>query len=475
MTCFISFLSVLWTWTKTDLYNSSTFFFRPAFLFLSSVISLVFQYWILVWLLIWSNLVLCASATSPVQQPFPNIPFSTFSDTIQTIFGSNISLATVLAVSFTLFENPDLLNLHFRQQQRIYGDENKSQISGWIIALINALVDKLGNKRTETLFSETELAREPDQKAKVDLLAGKLDKLSGCLKLSTFDEKGNYKGKLLPLSHNKIEPAYVICPPSFACQTQDCSPRSLRQSTKVSDIPLVTLIKRQTVYQHVPVLTGKCPNCKTLYAADHERFEDTSTVENTFKRVYINSAKYLKMGQSIWVDRGFALAAVNAMYNFHASASAFAEYWNNTYGTKEISITRAHVWQAFVQQSVRTIAEESGIDAEFDDGLNIKEVTTQAFSLLGEDGIIRASEDHACNECTQKRKDTSDIVFNNPAAVVGVDATDEDIPALAEPPEDMEVDAPQVPSDDDMDTDDIPNIKMVVLDGIVMGPQVNYL
>jgi len=39
----------------------------------------------------------------------------------------------------------------------------------------------------------------------------------------------------------------------------------------------------------------------------------------------------------------------------------------------------------------------------------------------------------------------------------------------------MEVDAPQATSDDEMDTDDIPNIKMVVLDGIVMGPQVNDL
>ena len=67
------------------------------------------------------------------------------------------------------------------------------------------------------------------------------------------------------------------------------------------------------------------------------------------------------------------------------------------------------------------------------------------------------------------------MVFNNPAAVVGVDATDDDISALAAAPEEMEVDAPQVPSDDDMDTDDIPNIKMVVLDGIVMGPQVNDL
>ena len=333
----------------------------------------------------------------------------------------------------------------------------------------------LGNKRAETLFCEHELVQEPSGKAKADLLSGKLDKLAGCLKLSTFDEKGNYKGKLLPPSHSKIEPAYVICPPSFACETQSCSPRSLCQSTKTSDIPLVTLIKGQTVYQDVPVLTGKCTNCKTLYAANHERFEDTSTIQNTFKRVYLNSAKYLKIGQSIWADRGFAMAAINAMYNFHASASAFSEYWNNTYRTKEISISRAHVWQAFVQQSVRTIAEESGIDAELDDGLNIKEVTTQAFSLLGEDGIIRASEGHACDECTQKHKDTSDVVFNNPAAVVGVDATDDDIPALAAAPEEMEVDAPQVTPDEDMDPDDIPNIKMVVVDGIVMGPQVNDL
>jgi len=159
------------------------------------------------------------------------------------------------------------------------------------------------------------------------------------------------------------------------------------------------------------------------------------------------------------------MSAINAMYNFHASASAFAEFWNNTYGTKEISIACAHAWQAFVQQSVCTIAEESGMDAEFDDGLNIKEVTTQAFSLLGEDGIIRASETHACDECTQKHKETSDVVFNNPAAIVGVDATDDDIPALEGAPQEMEVDAPQATLDDEMDTDDIPNIKMVVLDG----------
>jgi hypothetical protein len=104
---------------------------------------------------------------------------------------------------------------------------------------------------------------------------------------------------------------------------------------------MVTLIKGQTVHQHVPVLTEKCPSCQTLYAANHERFEDTSTIQNTFKQVYLNSAKYLKIGQSLWADRGFATSAINAMYNFHSSASAYSEYWNNTYGTDQISITHA--------------------------------------------------------------------------------------------------------------------------------------
>ena len=88
------------------------------------------------------------------------------------------------------------------------------------------------------------------------------------------------------------------------------------------------------------------------------------------------------------------------MYNFHASASAYAEYWNNTFETKQISITHPEIWQAFVQHFVHTIAKEFNIDIEFDDGLNIKEITTQAFSLLGENGIIRAADEHTCAKCT---------------------------------------------------------------------------
>ena len=133
--------------------------------------------------------------------------------------------------------------------------------------------------------------------------------------------------------------------------------------------------------------------------ADHEHFLHKFHGAQQPKRVYLNSAKYLKLGTDLWVDRLFASSVINAMYSFHASASAYAQYWNITFGTKSTVLTRAHMWQAFVQDSLRTIAAESKINIELNNPLNITEVTTQAFELLGEKGIIRASDQHAYSEC----------------------------------------------------------------------------
>jgi hypothetical protein len=386
---------------------------------------------------------------APSESPFPNILFKDFNQIIESTLGSKVTLATVLTVLFTLTENPDLLNLHFRQQYPTEMGENKIQISGWIIALVNALTNQLGKKRSSTLFFnhdyDDSLWEEANRKHRNNSIAIKLDKLASNLSLSPYDKMGNYKGKLHAVSHKNIEPALVICPTSFVCGTLSCKPRSLVQFSLDRDIPLVTLVKGHTIYEDIPVLTGKCNNCATLYLADHERFKDLTSRSQPWKRVYLNSAKYIKVGQNFWVDRLFTTSTVNAMYNFHASAAAYAEYWNNTFGTKSTSVSRAQIWQAFVQESMRTIAQESKIDIELNDNLNIKEITTEAFSILGESGIIQAADKHACSECIQIYKKTSNSA-----------------------------------SDDENSSDNNENhmninkqyVKMIVLDGIVMGPTV---
>jgi len=90
--------------------------------------------------------------------------------------------------------------------------------------------------------------------------------------------------------------------------------------------------------------------------------------------------------------------------------------------------------------------------------------------MLGEKGIIRASDQHACSECSQPYKKTSDAVSNDPTAVIGVDEI-QNVPQLAVAAEVRP--QPQPGSDNAMNIDN-KNVTMVVLDGIVMGPTVIF-
>ena len=90
------------------------------------------------------------------------------------------------------------------------------------------------------------------------------------LDLTPYDEQDAYMGKLLPISHKAIQPVHMMCPGSLVCGTATCRPRSLVQGTQKRDIPLVTLIKDHKIHKTDSVLTGKCPDCKTSYSADHE-------------------------------------------------------------------------------------------------------------------------------------------------------------------------------------------------------------
>ena len=88
------------------------------------------------------------------------------------------------------------------------------------------------------------------------------------------------------------------------------------------------------MYKDMCVLTGKCSTCETKYFVDHERAVENRE-QKKFSRVYLNSAKYLKVGQELWVDLLFANSVVNGMYSFHASAAAYTDFWNDTFSNHQ--------------------------------------------------------------------------------------------------------------------------------------------
>ena len=415
-------------------------------------------------------------------QPFPNITFSTFSTFIQQTFNPHVSLATVLMMLFTMTDNTDLLNLHARQQHPEYQGEKHTAATGWIRALSRAVKHKMDND-TRDLFANGQCPSEEYQE--ITQLSLKLDRFATFLRLTPYTETGTFTKKLQPVSYQEIQSVHVICPPSIYCMNANCDPRALHQTTRTRDIPLVTLVKNNIVYKDVPVLTGKCSTCSTTYHGDHEKFKDQFGIWN---RSYLNSARYLKVGQNVWVDRIFSNVVLNGMYKFHASASAYTQFWNDAASSQDLDfqLSRRQVWQAFIQESVRVIAKSNKTELEIHDSLSISEVTKEAFRVLGKQGILEVGLNHSCGECTQPYKATADLIANDdPAAVAGNDER-HNVPPLegtyAAQSAAETTEARQQArrrrlarrTNNAMNVVYAP-VKMVILDGIVMGPMVMSL
>ena len=292
----------------------------------------------------------------------------------------------------------------------------------------------LTKEKTNSLFTESEHP-EHSEDGLVTPLTAKIDKLTDVLKLNPFSKSGKLKKKKhQPISHQEITAIHFICPQSMQCEDIKCDPHGLLQATRELDIPKVTLIKGNKIYKNVVVLSGRCSKCETLYYADYESLDRNT---DNPQRVYLNSAKYLKVGHSVWVNRVISSTVVNAMYSFHASAAAYTEFWNNIYAclNPESTSLISHwiIWQAFVQESVRDISLASQQHLTLSDKLSINEVTQEAFNHKGNHGLISVANGHECSECTQpyrrSQHDPIDQIEEGQASV-----------------------------------------KMVVVDGIVMGP-----
>ena len=205
----------------------------------------------------------------------------------------------------------------------------------------------------------------------------------------------------------------------------------------------------------------------------------------------------------------FSGGVINGIYHFHASSSAFAEFWNDTFWssqkTQSRKISRRQIWHTFVQESMRTVAKFSEVTLEMENGISMEEVTKQTFIQLGDNGVIKCAQNHSCSECTHKYKGTADrITGDDPAAVLGVDENHQ-VPALVGDGSELAIqDAAQarlnaqlaaqarLNADDAMDVDESSQssssaedvegssqsssteeaspVTLVVMDGVVMGP-----
>ncbi|PPQ74593.1 hypothetical protein CVT25_005120 [Psilocybe cyanescens] len=183
----------------------------------------------------------------PQSANFPDINFNVFSEFIQETFGSNISLATVLALLFTLTENPEQVIA-----------------TRWIKSLARAVLWRFKDN-TKSLFKEREFPTQQHQQMLE--ISNKLNYFAKLMGLTPYTKSGKFKQKLLPISHESIKAVHVF----------------------------VQLLH---------------------YYADYECFKEGQE----WKQCYLNTAHFLKIGKSIWIDHNFSKSVLNGIYNFYASA-----------------------------------------------------------------------------------------------------------------------------------------------------------
>ncbi|KAF8992080.1 hypothetical protein BDQ17DRAFT_1332513 [Cyathus striatus] len=107
---------------------------------------------------------------------------------------------------------------------------------------------------------------------------------------------------------------------------------------------------------------------KVWCLSEHEHAYDE---KQGYYMVHLNSAKYLKVGKKLWVDRAFSQGVLNA----------YMEYWNNGFGNgKEIS--RRQVWKAFIHEPICTVSAGSGVNFISPDGPPTTALTEEAFASL---------------------------------------------------------------------------------------------
>ena len=408
------------------------------------------------------------------EQPFPDISFKVFNTFIEENFSSKISLATVLMLLFTINDNTDLLNLHQRQQNpQLKRVEQRRELSAWIKSLAREIQIQTTNAKFKTFFKKSDVLHSTPDIEVIDKLGTKLNGFANMLGLKAYGSNGKLIKKLQPISKTEIQPILILCPPSFSCSDKKCNGRSILQLTDSTDVPHVTLVKESQIIKNVAVLSGHCSNCNSHYFPDHENYEHNAGAR---KRVYLHTAKYLKIGQNLYVDRVFSNTVMNGIYSFHASTAAYAEFWTNSYGKPHgFKVQRRQIWQAFIQESIRTLSQASNIYFEVADNSSIQDLTRDVFAILGEQGGIRLADKHTCSECTQEHKSVADWlpVTNDAAAVLGVDEN-RAVPALNDDvPRGETRHSPGPTDDDNMDVDvesEKKVVKMVVMDGIVMGP-----
>ncbi|KAJ8456152.1 hypothetical protein ONZ45_g18805 [Pleurotus djamor] len=170
---------------------------------------------------------------------------------------------------------------------------------------------------------------------------------------------------------------------------------------------------------------------------------------------YYLDARYLKVGKQLGVDCTVSKAMLNAFYSFHASNAGIAEFWTASFTQGEVAgfvVNGEQVWKTFVLESIWQLAVAADAKFKVAESININELVKKAYDIL--------DLAPATNIAAMVGNDENNVVPDFHGEI------DESIPVSTNDQNAMDVD-----EDPSTTVEASGYVRLVVVDGIVMGPR----
>jgi hypothetical protein len=312
---------------------------------------------------------------------------------LQAFFPENLELTRALHVLTILPALYPLMRLHRNQ----VAQPRQPNETGWMTA-IWALI--FAAFHPENINPDMWPGEGPGQHA-AERVFDHIDNLYHSLGLNT--EYDNISSRPMftvpPIVLTTQHKDCIICPPSIPAKT-------LRKSGRGTTVRLIGAdYKVHDAY----LLVASCRTCRSRFYPDRITYRSANS--GRLQKLEWDCS-YLRISQTgVWVTRDLAFAQEKAIYRFHAGFFNFAEWLNDTNGTKTLTVRQSQ--KMFTEHFARRLIQGHQMQDTFQCPANPSSngLAKAVRDAIGQDGgIIPGAMEHECTECTHRKRYASDLV-----------------------------------------------------------------
>ncbi|KAJ7347200.1 hypothetical protein DFH08DRAFT_1001888, partial [Mycena albidolilacea] len=329
---------------------------------------------------------------------------------LQVFFPDDLSLHKALYLFGVIISLYPLLRLHLNQRRQ----PRQPAQTAWMKAFRDLLIAAF---RPEDEHSSIWAAGLDRSREYADYICEDLASLYMMLGLNPYDLVAPSPP---PLSS---DPRTVLCTPHLSCVFCPAGDLNITPTLRRVKKPhSVWLLDNTLRWVEADLIIAHCASCQADYHPDCITYRDN---DNHRLQRLETTAQYIRMSKhGVWAHRQIAILQENVLNRFHSGWSNFADWLNDSTGSRR-KMTYRQSQRLFIEHFSRRLLLFHNKHANFtcEGQPSTRSLTEVVRATIGENGgVLATAMTHGCVDCTHIKRYRSDLV--NEGILLGTDLED---------------------------------------------------